>query len=429
MAVLALSLQLGARAVGLSTASLLEFPTIALSRRPNGKARARLRNWGCWYTGAMLSRAGAARRVLVVNAGSSTMKLSVLDGEDQAGAETIEVIGGQADESALGEFMSNYSPFDAVGHRVVHGGAEFTEPVLVDEQVMRRLEAFTSLAPLHQPGALAGLSSVGKLLPHLPAVACFDTAFHSTLPAAASTYAIPARWREEWGLRRYGFHGLSHAHASRRLHEMLGPGQATPVLAVSCHLGAGASLAAVRDGKCVDTTMGFTPLEGLVMATRSGTVDPGLVLWVAQYGGLSPSEISSQLEHASGLAGLAGTGDMREVLAAEADGDQAATLAMGVYMHRLVSLIGSMVASLGGLSALVFTGGVGEHAPQVRSRAVKSLSFLGAKLDETANETGRSDCEVSVLGSAVRTFIVAAREDLEIARGVRSALGARTLNE
>lgn len=365
-------------------------------------------------------------RLLVVNAGSSTIKLSVLDGQELVTARTVESPGGRADEASLKEFVNQYGPFDGAGHRVVHGGTEFTQPVLVDDQVLKRLEALTPLAPLHQPGSLAGLAIMGRLLPDVPAVACFDTAFHSTMPASASTYALPRDWRERWGLRRYGFHGLSHSYAARRLTEMVGgpPARSGPLRAVTCHLGAGASLAAVLDGKCVDTTMGFTPLEGLVMATRSGTVDPGLVLWLAQHGGLSPAQISDHLEHRSGLAGLTGTADMREVLAAEEGGDPDATLGLAVYLHRLGGLIGSMVASLGGLDVLVFTGGVGEHSAPVRSRAANMFSFLGAAVDEEANETAEPDCDVSAPGARARTLVIAAREDLEIARGVRGVLGA-----
>jgi acetate kinase len=363
-------------------------------------------------------------RILVVNAGSSTMKLSALDGDRLLDAVTIESPGGRADEGQLQKFVGDYGPFDAVGHRVVHGGTDFTRPVLVTDDVVRKLESLTSLAPLHLPGSLAGLEVIGRLLGGVPAVACFDTAFHATMPAAASTYAVPEEWRRRWGLRRFGFHGLSHAYASRRARQMTGAAEGEAVPTVTCHLGAGASLAAVTHGACVDTTMGFTPLEGLVMATRSGTVDPGLVLWLAQHGGLSPADISDQLEHHSGLSGLAGSGDMRAVMAAEAGGDQAAALAMAVYTHRLVSLIGSMVAAAGGLDVLVFTGGVGEHAPEVRQRATEAFSFLGAALDAEVNQDARPDCEVSAAGSRVRTLVVTAREDLEIARGVEAVLAA-----
>jgi acetate kinase len=361
-------------------------------------------------------------RILVVNAGSSTMKLSALDGERLVEAVTIESPGGQADEGRLQHFIGSYGPFDAVGHRVVHGGTDFTQPVLVTDDVVRKLESLTSLAPLHLPGSLAGLAVMGRLLADVPAVACFDTAFHASIPPAASTYALPEEWRRRWGLRRYGFHGLSHAYASRRAREMTGAAEGDAVRTVTCHLGAGASLAAVSHGACADTTMGFTPLEGLVMATRSGTVDPGLVLWLAQHAGVRPADISDQLEHHSGLSGLAGTGDMRDVLAAEAQGDEPAALAMGVYVHRLAALTGSMMAAIGGLDVLVFTGGVGEHAPEVRRRAVEAFAFLGAGLDEEANGDAHPDCEVSAAGSRVRTLVVTAREDLEIARGVEAVL-------
>ncbi len=363
-------------------------------------------------------------RVLVVNAGSSTLKLSMLDGSDQAlGSETIEAPGGRADEGALARFVRSHGPVSAVGHRVVHGGTTLTAPVRVDEAVVEQIRELTPLAPLHQPGALAGLEAVGRALPEVPAVACFDTAFHASVPAAAATYAVPLEWRQKWGLRRYGFHGLNHAYVSRTVGERLA-GRAGPrPRVVTCHLGAGASLAAVAGGRCVDTTMGFTPLEGLVMATRSGTVDPGMVLWLAQQGGLSPAEISAGLERGGGLLGLAGTADMREVLEREAAGDERAALAMGVYLHRLRASVAAMACSLGGLDALAFTGGIGEHSAPVRQRVVDGLGFLGASIDPSANTAAGPLAEVSPPGAAVACFVVAAREDLEIARGVRQVLG------
>ena len=247
-------------------------------------------------------------RVLVVNAGSSSLKLSLLDDDDQlAGAKELTARGGQfdADEVARELDRLDAGTADAVGHRVVHGGSEFTEPVRLDAAVRGKLDELTDLAPLHQPKSLAGIDAVSQALPKLPAVACFDTAFHATMPAAASTYALPEDWRRRWQIQRYGFHGLSHAYATRRVSQLTGR---TPPRLVVCHLGSGASLAAVRDGRSVDTTMGFTPLEGLVMGTRSGTVDPGLVLWLMQHEKISPDELSAQLEHDSGLQGLAGTG-------------------------------------------------------------------------------------------------------------------------
>jgi acetate kinase len=377
-------------------------------------------------------------RVLVVNAGSSSLKLSVLDEDDELRASAdIDAPRGRADEGAVKEFVSKNGPVDAVGHRVVHGGTEFTAPVRLDARVLHRLELLTDLAPLHQPKSLRALEVVSGILVDLPAVACFDTAFHATMPAAAATYALPPEWRRRWDLRRFGFHGLSHSYASRRAGEMIGemmgdgaPGTAgrptdagAPLRVVTCHLGAGASLAAVRAGVSVDTTMGFTPLEGLVMATRSGSVDPGLLLWLEEHVGMPPSELASTLEYRSGLWGLTGTSDMRTVLAAEGAGDADAALAMGVYLHRLRAGIASMAASMGGVDAVVFTGGVGERSSAVRRRAAEGLGFLGFELDETANEAAEPDQEIGARGAGVRSFVIAAREDLEIARGVRQVLG------
>jgi acetate kinase len=243
------------------------------------------------------------------------------------------------------------------------------------------------------------------------------------MPLAASTYALPAEWRRRWNLRRYGFHGLSHSYVSTRTEMKLAGASPHTMRIVTCHLGAGASLAAVRHGVSVDTTMGFTPLEGLVMATRSGSVDPGLVLWLEEHVGLPPAELASTLEHRSGLLGLSGTADMRAVLEAESKGDADATLAIGVYLHRLRAGIGAMVAALGGLDVLVFTGGVGERSAPVRWRAVEGLGYLGVALDEDANGTAQPDQELTAAGAPVRSFVVEAREDLEIARGVRQVLG------
>lgn len=397
-------------------------------------------------------------RVLVVNAGSSSLKLSVLAEAPPNAAmpagpalakgaralaeepppsprpnhgwltlarEALATVTGTADERRLRELISRHSPIEAVGHRVVHGGTEFTEPVLVTPQVRRRLEGLADLAPLHQPQSLRSLDLLSQLLPDVPAVACFDTAFHATLPLAASTYALPAPWRQRWQLRRYGFHGLSHSWAARRVAELMGGHNLEGLGVITCHLGAGASLAAVKDGKSVDTTMGFTPLEGLVMATRSGSVDPGLVLWLEEHVGMPPSELASTLEHRSGLAALAGTSDMREVLAREANGDADAALALAVYLHRLRAGIASMAAALEGAGALVFTGGIGERSPEIRRRAAQGLGFLGVKLDVGVNETAEPDAELSATGTSVRTFVVEAREDLEIALGVRRAIATK----
>jgi acetate kinase len=262
---------------------------------------------------------------------------------------------------------------------------------------------------------------VSRLLPGVPAVACFDTAFHAHLPPAAATYALPAQWRHRWDLRRFGFHGLSHAYASRRATELTSR-KLEDLRIVTCHLGAGASLAAVKGGISVDTTMGFTPQEGLVMATRSGSVDPGLLLWLEDHVGMPPSELATTLEHRSGLLGLCGSSDMRVILQAEADGGADSALAIGVYLHRLRAGIASMAAAMGGLDTLVFTGGVGENAAPIRERCAADLGFLGVALDREANESGTGDREIGADGAQVRTLVIEAREDLEIARGVRQVL-------
>jgi len=340
-------------------------------------------------------------RVLVVNAGSSSLKVDVVDG-----GRTV------ASYDAL---PHDPPEVDAVGHRIVHGGSEFAQPVIVDSAIEERLRKLAELAPLHQPKSLAGLDAARRLLPDVPHVACFDTAFHTTLAPAAYTYALPRNWRERWDIRRYGFHGLSHAWASRRAQQMA-PGIRR---VVTCHLGAGASLAAVLDGRSVDTTMGFTPLDGLVMATRSGSVDPGLITWLEQHERLAPNEVAHSLEHESGLLALSGTTDMRALLERH---DADALLAIGVYLHRLASSIAAMTAALGGLDAIVFTGGVGENAADIRSRAAARLGYLGVHIDEDRNASAPPDTDISLSDVRVRALVVASREDLQIAAGVEHLL-------
>ena len=353
--------------------------------------------------------------MLVVNAGSSSLKLSVVESDDTTALS--ESIG----EDELPAALASAGPVDAVGHRVVHGGTEFVEPVRIDGSVLRALRSLSDLAPLHQPKSLRALELVEGLLPDVPAVAAFDTAFHAGMPAAASTYALPAEWRRRWPLRRFGFHGLSHAYVSRRAAELAGRA-VDELRVVSCHLGAGASLAAVDRGRSVDTTMGFTPLEGLVMATRSGTVDPGLVLWLEEHAGMPAAELAAALEHRSGLVALAGTPDLKAILDREAEGDESAALAVAVYVHRVRGAVAAMAAAMGGLDVLVFTGGVGEHAAAVRGRVCGGLAFLRIELDASRNEAPELDAEIGVAGASVRVFVVRSREDLEIARAVRAVL-------
>jgi acetate kinase len=357
--------------------------------------------------------------VLVVNAGSASLKLRLLD-RDDATLASRDV--GAADdwEQALGDLLEGTPPPDAAGHRVVHGGEEFTEPALVDATLEDRLDDLEELAPLHNPPAVRMIRALRRLRPELPAVACFDTSFHRSLPPAASTYALPASWSERWPLRRFGFHGLSHAYASRRAAELLGR-PAAELRVVTAHLGAGASLAAVSGGRSVDTTMGFTPLEGLVMATRSGSVDPGLLLWVQRHGGLDAEAAEAALERDSGMLGISRrSADFGELLDFAAAGDERCALAIEVYLHRLRGAIAAMAAAMGGLDALAFTGGVGEGSAEVRERAGAGLRFLGLELDPALNRTpGDDDADLSSPSAAARALLVHAREDVEIAAEVR----------
>jgi acetate kinase len=363
--------------------------------------------------------------ILVVNAGSSSLKLRVLDDADEiTGRADLPPPHGADDTTAIKAALEPFGDVHAVGHRIVHGGTLFSGPVLIDSEVRRQLGELTDLAPLHQPKSLAALDTMHAVLPDVTAVACFDTAFHTTIPAPAATFALPAEWRERWTLRRFGFHGLSHAYVSRRAAELLGSDPSS-LRVVSCHLGAGASLAAVRGGRSMDTTMGFTPLDGLVMATRSGSVDPGLLLWLESHAGLPAEELSDALEHRSGLYGLAGTGDMRQILSRAAAADARAELARDVYLHRLAGSVAAMAAAMDGLDALVFTGGVGENSAEIRSRALGKLGFLGARVDEERNAAGTGDREIGPPDAPVRSLMIGAREDIEIARQVREVMHLR----
>jgi acetate kinase len=345
------------------------------------------------------------------------LKLRVLAESDEIVLEeNLTAQEGKAELATVQDFLSRAGELAACGVRVVHGGPHFHDSVRVDEGVLRKLDDVSELAPLHNPPALAAMRELLKLRPDLVQVACFDTAFHATLKPAAYTYAIPRRWTEEWGVRRYGFHGLSHAYCSRRVRELTGASRV-----VTCHLGAGASLCAVRDGESVDTTMGFTPMEGLVMATRSGSLDPGAILWVERRHHLDARATEKALDRESGLLGLAGTADMRAIVEA-VDRDERAALALAVYVHRLRASIAAMAAALGGVDALAFTGGIGENAAAVRSKACAGLGFLGIELDESRNASMQNDAEVGKDGARVRVFVIRAREDLEIAREVRSTL-------
>jgi acetate kinase len=356
-------------------------------------------------------------RILVVNPGSSSVKLSLLDESDRLlASETIPARAGEISDDDFEERLQRLGDADAIGLRVVHGGEIFEGPALIDKSVLAALERLVDLAPLHQPTAIKAIEIIKRLRPAIPLVGCFDTAFHRDLPAAARTYALPASWRERWPIRRFGFHGLSHAYAAQRVAKMLGRSDLSIIV---CHLGSGASLAAIRGMKSLDTTMGFTPMEGLVMATRSGSVDPGLVLWLANK--LSPAEVEAALDSKSGLLGLGGSSKMDEIVRRSAS-DRQAALAFDTYTHRLRAEIGGMAAGLGGLDVLVFTGGVGENSPEVRYATTERLSFLGVKIDRDANTRVTADCEIGTPDSEVHTVVIHSREDLEISHQVQRAL-------
>lgn len=364
--------------------------------------------------------------MLVVNAGSSSLKLTLLGAKDETLAER-ELAAPRAaiDEHELRDALEGgLGDADGVGHRIVHGGERFRDAVLIDAGIEAALRELVDLAPLHQAKSIAALDAVTAALPDVPAVACFDTAFHATLAPAARTYALPSAWREQWNVRRYGFHGLSHAWVARRVPELLDlPPDGLRI--VSCHLGAGASLCAIADGRSVDTTMGFTPLEGLVMATRSGTVDPGLLLWLLEREAMTETELALALEHESGLLGLSGTADMREVLRRAGSGDSDAVLALDVYLHRLQAGIASMAAALGGLDVLAFTGGVGARSAEIREKAAAGLGFIGVAPDPSANSVVTEDAEVGAPDAHVRMAVIRAREDLEIAWRTRREIDHR----
>ena len=333
--------------------------------------------------------------VLIVNAGSTSIKLDVVDAH-----------GGSTRVSSL----ESLPPVVAVGHRIVHGGERFSSPTRIDDDVIAELERLVELAPLHNAPAVDAIRAARRALPDLPQVAVFDTAFHATLPELARTYLLPARFRER-GIRRFGFHGLSVQWASERV---------VVSRLVVCHLGGGSSVTAVQEGRSIDTTMGFTPLEGVPMATRAGSVDPGALFFLLR-GGVTHEELESALEHESGLTALAGTGDVSRL---ERDESPEAGLALGVYCYRVAQAVGAMAVALGGLDALVFTGGVGEHSARVRAAVCAQLAFLGISVDDDANQTTAGETVVSPARSSVRVVVVPSREELVIARAVGAVLAA-----
>jgi acetate kinase len=366
--------------------------------------------------------------ILVLNPGSSTLKFRLLE---LAGGSTrvlasglVDRVEGEATTTAARSVVEKCAAIgvDAVGCRVVHGGEHFTAPTLVTAEVLQAIRDLGRLAPLHNPTAAAVLEAVGRLLPGVPVVAVFDTAFHRTIPEVAALYAVPLEMARAKGLHRYGFHGTSHGYVAGRLIDRLGAKQAARI--ISCHLGNGASLCAIRDGKSVDTSMGLTPLEGLVMGTRSGDIDPGMILYLLRQEKTTAEQLDRLLEHESGLAGLGGSSDVRQLQQAAAAGDQRAELALEVFAYRARKYIGAYAAVLEGLDAIAFTAGIGEHSAVVRRKICRGLGWLDVRLDDTVNDhPGQGEVRISTADAAVQVWIIPTDEESQIARATAGVVG------
>lgn len=311
--------------------------------------------------------------------------------------------------------ISGPSEINVVGHRVVHGGIHRFEPAFVTPEVKSDIEGASAFAPLHNRAELDGMETIARLLGSVPQVAVFDTGFHHKMPLAAATYPGPYQWFEQ-GIRRYGFHGINHQYCAERAAQLLGR-ELKSLKLVTCHLGNGCSLAAIREGRSINTTMGFTPLEGLMMGTRSGSVDPGILIYLMRQQHLSGDQLDDVLNQQSGLLGISGvSGDMREILAACKNGNERAQLAFDIYVHRLRAGIGAMAADLAGVDVLVFTAGVGENSPESRAAVCDNLAFLGVSLDPTKNARPLTDSDISAASASVRVLVIHAQEDWMIAR-------------
>lgn len=360
--------------------------------------------------------------VLVLNCGSATVKFQVWstnrDGVPLAGG----VLEGRAVAEALAQASAAGVRIDAAGHRVVHGGERFGAPVRITSEVIQELEALQRLAPLHNPGNLEGIRAALQWFgPDLPQAAVFDTAFHATLPERALHYAVPLEWRERYGLRRYGFHGLSHRSVAERYAHLRGRDLSSLRL-VTLHLGNGCSACAIEGGRSVDTSMGFTPLEGLMMGSRSGDLDPGALPYLAEHLNLSCAEVERQLNHASGLLGVSGRSHDMRVLLAHAPSDPRAALAIEMFCYRARKYAGAYLAALGGADALVFTGGIGEHSPQIRARICAGLEWFGLSLDVNANENAREG-GIHTPSSRLEAWVIPTREEQVIASDTEACLG------
>ena len=321
--------------------------------------------------------------------------------------------------------ISAPSEIDVVGHRIVHGGKDLDKATAITPQVKSAIARMSTFAPLHNRAELEGIKIVEKRIGTVLQVAVFDTGFHSRLPEPAAVYPGPYEWLAQ-GIRRYGFHGINHQYCADRTAQLLGKNLRSLKL-VTCHLGNGCSLAAIREGRSIDTTMGFTPLEGLMMGTRSGSVDPGIMTYLMRHSGLTGQQLDEMLNTRSGLLGISGiSGDMRQIVAAMRDGHPRAKLAFEMFVHRLQAGIGAMIAALGGIDTLVFTAGIGENSPELRAAACANFGFLGLKLDPVKNEQASADQDISLSDSTVRVLVVHAQEDWAIARDCWRLISARS---
>ena len=389
-------------------------------------------------------------KILVLNCGSSSIKYKLFEMADrsviaQGGVEKIglkdsflkftkpngekKVIEKEMPEHTVGVelilntltsaedgVLKSLNELDAVGHRVLHGGQAFSESVLINDEVIKAIEDNIELGPLHNPANLKGINAVRKILPNIPQVAVFDTAFHQTMPEKAFMYALPYEYYEKFKVRRYGFHGTSHRYVSKRVCDFLGiKPEGTKI--ITAHVGNGGSLAAIKDGKCVDTTMGMTPAEGLMMGTRAGEVDPGMLPYVFSKGGLNADSFNDLVNKKSGLLGVSGvSSDMRDIMQAIADGNERAKLALDMFVYRLTKLIGSFVAAMNGTDILVFTGGIGENSDIVRRLVCDGLTYLGLKIDEEKNSQAHgTEVVISTADSKMKVVVIPTDEELTIA--------------
>ena len=401
-------------------------------------------------------------KILVINAGSSSIKYQLIDMANEAllakgQADRIGIEGGNFKQKVEGRedykidiFMKDHaaavqlvldtltskengviaslSEISAVGHRVLHGGKKFSGSVIVDENVIAAIEECCELGPLHNPHNLTGIRACEKTMPGVPQVAVFDTGFHQTMPDYAYMYALPYEYYEKYRIRRYGFHGTSHRYVSMRAADLLGNPKAEGLKVVTCHLGNGSSIAAVKDGKCYDTTMGLTPLEGIMMGTRCGSIDPAIVPLLMKKENLTPDQIDTVMNKKSGMLGITQrTSDNRDIEEAAKNGDKRAQLVEAMVVHQLTKYIGSYAAAMGGVDAITFAGGIGENNPHYRSRVAKNLEFMGVKIDEEKNAKairGAAEVDISTPDSKVRVLVIPTNEELMIAKDTAELVGA-----